>query len=857
MTGGMDNPVDVVFTASGERIISNTFIVHPGGGLRDGLLHAVYGGIYGKDHDPIHEPQHKWTGPGTMPVLAHMGGAAAPCGLESYRSRVFGAEFTGNLFACCFNTHKITRHVLSPDGSTFKSNDSDFLVSSNIDFHPTDILEDADGSLVVVDTGGWYKLCCPTSQLHKPDVLGAIYRVRRSGVGRPDDPRGVKIAWPALGNRDLAGLLGDDRPAVRERAAHALAKRGDAAVSALADFVHGGQMRAYKRAPSVKHTRGTSVDLTQNAIWALCRIEHASARAAIRFALADPALEVRQTALHAISLHRDHEAVSQLVKMLATESPPNRRVAAEALGRIGDKSAVPALLAAAASMESDRFLEHSITYALIEIADPAATAAGLAHTDPRVRRAALIALDQMDGGRLDATQVASLLESPEPAVRDAAAWIVSRHADWADTLAGYLAQRLATRDLSDADRAELRSQLARFARSSTTQQLLAATVTNGSAGTPTRSVSEGNSARRIALEAMRDSGLREMPKNWVAAVTRAMADDDIEIVRAAVAAARAMSVPKDSTAELAAALRRAAQVTGRPATIRLAALAAVPGGLPEIDDELFKFLRANLTAETAVADRSAAADICAKAKFSAAQLEALTEAFQSASPLEVDRLLAAFEQSKDSAVGAKLIAALKQSPARGALRPDAIQRAIAQCGPAVEEQAQELFAALNVNVAEQKKRLEELLASLSNGTLQPGDIRRGQAVFMGQKAACFSCHQMGYRGGNVGPDLSRIGGVRNERDLLESIVFPSASFVRSYEPIVVATKSGRIVSGTLKKDAPDEIVLAVNATETARIARDDIEELSPGIVSTMPSGLEQQLSPQDLADLIAFLKNAK
>src|SRR5206468_520003 len=70
MTGGMDNPVDVVFTPGGERIFTTTFFVHPGGGLRDGLIHAVYGGVYGKDHDPIHEPQHKWTGPDLMPVLA-------------------------------------------------------------------------------------------------------------------------------------------------------------------------------------------------------------------------------------------------------------------------------------------------------------------------------------------------------------------------------------------------------------------------------------------------------------------------------------------------------------------------------------------------------------------------------------------------------------------------------------------------------------------------------------------------------------------------------------------------------------------------------------------------------------------
>src|SRR5262249_14158911 len=36
----------------------------------------------------------------------------------------------------------------------------------------------------VVDTGGWYKLCCPSSQLAKPDVLGAIYRVRKKGAAK-------------------------------------------------------------------------------------------------------------------------------------------------------------------------------------------------------------------------------------------------------------------------------------------------------------------------------------------------------------------------------------------------------------------------------------------------------------------------------------------------------------------------------------------------------------------------------------------------------------------------------------------------------------------------------------------------
>ena len=181
LTGGMDNPVDVAFTPGGERILTCTFFQNPGGGKRDGLIHAIYGGIYGKVHSPIFEPVHKWTGPEVMPVLLHMG-PAAPCGLTRYESTGLGPEYRDNLFACYFNLHKVSRHVLKPSGATFTTADEDFVTSPDLDFHPTDVLEDADGSLVVVDTGGWYKLCCPSSQLQKPDVLGGVYRVRRQGA---------------------------------------------------------------------------------------------------------------------------------------------------------------------------------------------------------------------------------------------------------------------------------------------------------------------------------------------------------------------------------------------------------------------------------------------------------------------------------------------------------------------------------------------------------------------------------------------------------------------------------------------------------------------------------------------------
>src|SRR5260370_41579062 len=105
-------------------------------------------------------------------------------------------------------------------------------------------------------------------------------------------------------------------------------------------------------------------------MWAVTQSHHSAI--SLR-GLDDPAESVRQVAIHAVSLWRDREAIPQLLPLLLGESLHNRRAAAEALGRIGDKKAVPVLLQAAGK-EIDRVLQHSITYALIQISDQEGTA---------------------------------------------------------------------------------------------------------------------------------------------------------------------------------------------------------------------------------------------------------------------------------------------------------------------------------------------------------------------------------------------------------------------------------------------------------------------------------------------------
>jgi hypothetical protein len=124
MTGGMDNPVEVAFSPEGERFLTATFVEHPQLGRRDGLLHAIYGGVYGKLHGVT--DGHPLTGGFLSPMVQL--GPAVPVGLTYYNSTVFGDGYRGNLFATLFNLHKVARFQLKASGATFEPEQTDFLV---------------------------------------------------------------------------------------------------------------------------------------------------------------------------------------------------------------------------------------------------------------------------------------------------------------------------------------------------------------------------------------------------------------------------------------------------------------------------------------------------------------------------------------------------------------------------------------------------------------------------------------------------------------------------------------------------------------------------------------------------------
>jgi putative membrane-bound dehydrogenase-like protein len=811
--GGFDNPVELAFLPTGEVI--GTMDQGPG----DALLHYVEGGVYPMDHRCVKEFSR--TGPMLGAVRQY--GAALPvalCGLCRYRSTAFGDDYRDCLLSAQFNVHRIERHTLVRDGSTYRSKEADFLTSSDYDTHFTDVLEDADGSILVVDMGAWFNYGCPTSKIARPEVLGAIYRIRRKDAPRIADPWGRKLNFSAHSATDLARLLDDARPKVRDQAIDQLGKRGIAAVDALTNVLNAGSKQ-----PS--RTR-------RNAVWSLCRIPGVQARAAIRTALAHPDNTVRHAAMHAIGLERDGEAVKALTKAVVEEELPLRLKAAEGLGRIGKADAVPALFDSVRK-GGDRFLEHAAIYALIRINDPGATHPALSDANPRVRQAGLIALDQMAKGTLTREQVVPLLDTDDCDLQQAALEVMGRRPGWSSEAIGLLRGWLGSASLTTAQQTTLTGSLLAFSGDVEVQRLVSDTLRN----------TKTSIATRLLLLRVLARSRSSLPAAWLAALGDALDFEDHSVRREAIGAIKARSLSGlDDKVEA------VSKKPTLPEELRIAALDCVSGRLRSLPPVAFELLTAHLSEKTDPLLRATAARALGAAPLDARQLTDLSKHLSRAGPMVVPLAVPAFLRSRDPAVGRALVEALKRAPGTDALAADDLDRLLKVYPDEVRNAGRPLLARL----AERQKEQAAFLAKLIRELLRtPGNVERGKEVFFSKKAGCYACHRAIGKGGNVGPDLSQVGRFRTTRDLLESIVFPSSSIVPEYRQYLVTTKKGRTTLGMIVRETADTIYLRTSDLAEIRVSRTDVEEITPSKVSLMPEGLEKTMSRQELSDVLEFL----
>ncbi len=821
--GGFDNPVEIAFLADGGLI--GTMDQGPG----DALLHYIEGGVYPRDDQPCMK-EFAMTGPPLGAVSQYT--AALPvalCGLTRYRSAHFGEAYTNSLFSAQFNVHRIQQHVLVPAGATYRSVDTDFLTSLDYDVHPTDVLEDADGSLLVIDMGAWFNFGCPTSKIAKPEIKGRIYRVRRENASPVKDPWGRSLKLASMPSAELVALLDDPRAKVRDRVIARLAKLGPAAVLPLAGVC--GQDGDGLR----------SVQARRNAVWALVRIETAEAMAAVRGALTDKDASVRSAAAHSVGLVRDVEATAALGTMVVEDTPALRLKAAEALGRIGRSVAIPALLGSLRTGSRDRFLEHALIYALIQIGDRDATAVSLNDANPQVRRAGLIALDQMEDGRLTRDMIVPLLDTDDLDLQQTTLEVISRHEGWGEAITGLLEQWLSNSTLAATRERSLTGALLAYCRDPAIRKLMTGTLAES--GTTTE-------MRLLLLNVMARCRLDRLPDPWLERLSKATNHADPRVQREAVAVIQSRGLTTFD-GQLAAIARD----EDRPAELRIAALGCIAPRQGEQDADAFALLMAQLQAEGDPLLRVAAARVLGASSLTREQLLELAVAVADASPLRVGLLAPAFGKCDVADVGLALVEALNDSPGSAALPADQLSELLKSYPRQVQSAAKPLLK----KAAARGQKKKEYLTTLTQQLLQtPGNADRGRKVFHSKQVGCYTCHRINGEGGSAGPDLSKIGQIRWPNDLLEAIVFPSASMAQDYRPYRVQTKSdGQVFTGIITREGADAIYLRTSQLAEIRIARKDVDVIGQSTISIMPQGLEKAMTPQQLSDLLEFLYHCR
>ena len=133
-----------------------------------------------------------------------------------------------------------------------------------------------------------------------------------------------------------------------------------------------------------------------------------------------------------------------------------------------------------------------------------------------------------------------------------------------------------------------------------------------------------------------------------------------------------------------------------------------------------------------------------------------------------------------------------------------------------------------------------------------GNPQRGQEVFAKN---CVACHAFGGAGHDVGPDLAPL----RDKDadyFVKNILDPNAIIEPRFVNYTVLLKDRRVLAGIIKSETATNLILSVGAGVTETVARAVVKEMRASNLSMMPEGLEGAISPEQMADLVAYLKHS-
>jgi putative membrane-bound dehydrogenase-like protein len=727
-----DNPVEVDFTPEGDVLgVQNLYHSNPRG---DTLIHFLPGGVYERP-DMLKAIEGLPRTLEKMPVL-HNFGHVAVSGCTLWRSNPWGASVL-QMLVTHFNTGRLVRMELTRRGSTYAATENAFAKLNDPNVHLTDVLEDHDGSLLVVNTGGWFRIGCPSSLMAKPDITGAVYRITCNASSSTTRPAasGYRVhftppasAVPPTAAGNVVEWLGSSDPHLQRRACEWVA---------------------------LNHERSKPV------------------AEALRNLLANPL------------------------------DPPLEHAAIHAAGVT--QSVVPGQLdQASSSLQLRRLLKVLDQFG----SDP--------ETANRTFEKAL-----------------AQLEDPDPDLATVALGIVAKRGDRAESIRTRLELWIASEPIS-ARRLEVLQTVAAHSM-----------VDPGMRGLIALTLKHPHKAFRLAgLRAVAEQTAVSSEPLWVEPLQTALRDTSLPLALTLDAVRRVKDPALDET------LREIADNPAQPLSLRLKCLGAMK--TMRLSDGVFELLVTTLSEGTApVSARLEAASLLRSA--STEQIPQLAPILEKAGPLELKILTGLLSKTPDPKVARSLTRAVSRNPALGSQQESVYRTALSSQEPALFESIV-LPALQRANAQYEAKRysLGPLAERLRNASADGG-----KEVFLSGKGACIGCHQIGTAGRAIGPDLSRIGGIRTGRDLLESILFPSNTLARDYETHAIEVAGVSTITGVIRGHSAEGLLLVDAGGQETSIPHEKILSNTTLPESLMPAGLDVPLGERDLLDLVAYLESLR
>jgi putative membrane-bound dehydrogenase-like protein len=181
------------------------------------------------------------------------------------------------------------------------------------------------------------------------------------------------------------------------------------------------------------------------------------------------------------------------------------------------------------------------------------------------------------------------------------------------------------------------------------------------------------------------------------------------------------------------------------------------------------------------------------------------------------------------------------------LDPARVTMLLKHTDDAVRKRAQALLS------ASKPSSRAEVLEKYREALALSGDVERGRATF---KKTCATCHRLEDVGYELGPNLAAMK-ARGAEAIFVNVLDPNREANPQYINYVVTTHDGRSLTGIMAAETATGVTLRRGEGAEDNVLRAEIDEIAATGLSLMPEGLEQQLTPQALADVIAYLMQTK